>query len=97
MYTTAEAADRIGVSKSTLLRWIVEGSIADVARDWRGWRVWSEQDVNRAKAFKRTYHSQPIARLRRRASPKADYAKAAAESLARFDRALQKRVRRVAT
>lgn len=97
MCTTSQAAKRIGVSKSTLLRWIVEGSIADVARDWRGWRVWSERDISRAKAFKQTYHGQPIARLRRRASPKADYAKAAAASLARFDRALQKGVRRAAT
>ena len=36
MLSTVEAAKRIGVSKSTLLRWLDEGLVDDVERDWRG-------------------------------------------------------------
>ncbi|MBI5832950.1 MAG: hypothetical protein HZB16_11695 [Armatimonadetes bacterium] len=56
MISTAEAAARIGVSKNTLLRWIAEGRLTDVARDWRNWRVWGEADVARAKALRDQLH-----------------------------------------
>ena len=90
MYTTAEAAKRVGVCRNTLLRWISEGLIPDVERDWRGWRTWSQEDINRAKAFREAYHSQPIPRVRRRSVSKARYAKSAAESMSRYGRALRK-------
>jgi excisionase family DNA binding protein len=48
-YGTAQAAKRVGVSKPTLLRWIAERKIADVARDHRGWRVFTNEDVKRIK------------------------------------------------
>ena len=48
-----------------LLRWIAESLIEDVERDWRGWRIWSEDDIERARAFKDAYHS-PAARAARR-------------------------------
>lgn len=60
MYTTAEVAERIGVSKNTLLRWIGEGRLADVTRDWRNWRVWSEADLARARAVRNEIHGQPV-------------------------------------
>ncbi len=84
MLSTVEAAKRIGVSKSTLLRWLDEGLVEDVQRDWRGWRVWRSRDVDRVKAFQKAYHSKPIRRIRRSASPRAEYAKAAAQSMASF-------------
>lgn len=84
MFSTIEAANCIGVSKNTLLRWLDEGLIDDVERDWRGWRVWMQQDIERIKAFKLEYHSKPIKRLRRSALSRADYAKAAAQSLGSF-------------
>lgn len=56
MISTAEAAARIGVSKNTLLRWIAEGRLTDVARDWRNWRVWSEDDIARARALRDGLH-----------------------------------------
>ncbi len=59
MYTTAEVAERIGVSKNTLLRWIGEGRLADVTRDWRNWRVWSDADLTRARAVRDEIHGQP--------------------------------------
>ena len=84
MYTTAQAAKQINVCKNTLLRWVYEGLIPDVGRDWRGWRSWSQADINRAKAFKQAYHSKPIRRLRRSSISRAQYANAAAQSMRSF-------------
>ena len=50
MLSTAEAAEEIGVCKNTLLRWVTEGLMEDVEKDWRGWRTWSRADVDRGKA-----------------------------------------------
>lgn len=58
--STAEAARLIGVSKSTLLRWIAEGRLRDVARDWRNWRLWSEADVDRARAVRDALHGEAV-------------------------------------
>ncbi len=57
MYSTQEAADRIGVSKATLLRWISSELIRDVERDQRGWRIWSDEDIARVKRFRDSYRS----------------------------------------
>ena len=46
---TQEAAQALGVSKSTLLRWISEGRVADVGRDFRNWRVWTDSDIQRVR------------------------------------------------
>ena len=59
LYTTAEAAARIGVSKNTLLRWISDGRLGDVARDWRNWRVWNATDIARAQAVRQQLHEAP--------------------------------------
>jgi DNA-binding transcriptional MerR regulator len=84
MLSTVEAAKRIGVSKSTLLRWLDEGLVDDVERDWRGWRVWRGGDVERVRTFRKAYHSEPIRRVRRSSRSGAEYAKAAAQSMASF-------------
>ena len=84
MYTTSEVAGRVGVCKSTLLRWIHEELISDVGRDWRGWRMWLSRDIERVKAFQKAYHSKPIRRLRRNSLSRAECAKAAAQSMGSF-------------
>ena len=84
MLSTVEAAKRIGVSKSTLLRWLDEGLVEDVERDWRGWRVWRSRDVEHVKAFQKAYHSKPIRRVRRSSLSRVEYAKAAAHSMGGF-------------
>ena len=84
MFTTFEAAKRINVCKSTLLRWLNENLIPNVARDWRGWRIWSQNDIDRARAFKKAYHEKPIPRSGRRTYSRATCAKAAAESMAQY-------------
>jgi len=44
-YTAGEAAEKAGVHRLTLLRWIREGKISDVSRDRNNWRLFSEDLV----------------------------------------------------
>ncbi len=44
-YTTKEICEQFDISKSTLFRWEREGRLTDVWRDWRNWRLYSEQNV----------------------------------------------------
>jgi excisionase family DNA binding protein len=46
---TQEAARELGVSKSTLLRWIKGGKIADAKRDRHSWRVFTKEDIRRIR------------------------------------------------
>ena len=49
-YQTSEASEIAGISRSTLLRWIKEGILGDAShRDRRGWRLFTEDDINRIK------------------------------------------------
>ena len=48
-YNTAAAAQALGISKGTLLRWIREKRTADVGRDRHGWRIFTRADINRIK------------------------------------------------
>lgn len=44
-YSTEEAAAKLGISKSTILRWFKQGRIEDVRRDRNGWRVFTGADL----------------------------------------------------
>jgi excisionase family DNA binding protein len=45
-YRTAEVCERAGVGKSTLMRWLKDGVIpGPLLRDRRGWRLFTEDDV----------------------------------------------------
>jgi excisionase family DNA binding protein len=44
-----EAAQMLGISRQTLQRWFREGKTTDVARDFRGWRIFSQSDVDRLR------------------------------------------------
>lgn len=44
-YSTEEAANKLGISKSTLLRWFKQGRIEEVRRDRNGWRVFTGADL----------------------------------------------------
>jgi len=51
-----------GISKNTFLRWIREGMFADVElRDRRGWRLFSNDDLDRLKAEVHKVHKNQIA------------------------------------
>ncbi len=50
-YRTAEVCRLVGVSRSTLFRWIKEGVVSDVEyRDWRGWRLFTAEQIETIKA-----------------------------------------------
>jgi predicted site-specific integrase-resolvase len=46
---TALAAEALGVSKATLLRWFRDGKIADVGRDRNKWRIFTSADLARIR------------------------------------------------
>ena len=50
-YRTSEACQRSGISKATLFRWVKAGILEDVVRrDRKGWRLFTEDDLNRIQA-----------------------------------------------
>lgn len=49
--TITEVAGMLGVSPKTLARWERVGKIRRPKRDWRGWRVYEETDVQQIKEF----------------------------------------------
>jgi adenine-specific DNA-methyltransferase len=50
-FTITEVAEKLGVSSKTLARWEKVGKIRKPKRDWRGWRVYDETDVDSIKEF----------------------------------------------
>ena len=52
--TITEVAKVVGLSPKTLARWERDGKIKKPKRDWRGWRVYDEQDLSQIKEFHET-------------------------------------------
>ncbi len=50
-FTITEVASILGISSKTLARWEKVGKIRRPKRDWRGWRVYEEGDVQQIKEF----------------------------------------------
>lgn len=50
-YSTVEAAKAAGISKATLLRWLKNGDVREPKRDRRGWRIFSEIEVEEIQAW----------------------------------------------
>jgi excisionase family DNA binding protein len=48
-YRTSEVCAIVGVSRSTLLRWLRDGITRDVPRDRRGWRLFATSEIDRLK------------------------------------------------
>jgi excisionase family DNA binding protein len=50
-FRTTEVCERVGVSRSTLLRWLGNGVLSDAEhRDRRDWRIFTEDEVQRIEA-----------------------------------------------
>ena len=50
-YRTAEVCRMVGISRNTLFRWLKEDTLGEAEyRDRRGWRLFTENEVNRLKA-----------------------------------------------
>lgn len=51
-YNTSEVASKVGVSKKTLYSWLKKGIIDEPDRDYKGYRIWSEEHVKQCLEFK---------------------------------------------
>ena len=50
-FRTADVCRLVGISRTTLFRWLNEGMLsAAISRDRRGWRLFTEDEVNTLKA-----------------------------------------------
>ena len=69
-YLMLEVCRKIRISRSTLLRWLAAGVIKEPIRDRRGWRIFSEADVEKIRTeIERTHEDnnmQQISRMTRR-------------------------------
>lgn len=52
--TITEVAEIVGISPKTIARWEKIGKVKKARRDWRGWRVYDEPDLNNIKEFRET-------------------------------------------
>ena len=52
MYTTSEVAQKVGVSKKTLYSWLKKGIIDEPDRDYKGYRIWSDEDIKKCLEYK---------------------------------------------
>ena len=47
-YRTAEVCKMVGISRTTLFRWLTEGTFNEPEhRDRRGWRLFTEEEVGK--------------------------------------------------
>jgi len=54
-YSTAKVAAEVGISKLTLIRWLVAGKIKEPRRVKQAgveFRIWTQHDVERVRKFK---------------------------------------------
>lgn len=58
-YKTKDICALFDISKATLFRWESEGRISNVGRDWRNWRLYSDQNLKEIKKIisRRSGHS----------------------------------------
>lgn len=54
--TISEIAQQVGVSTKTLIRWEKAGKIRKAKRDWKGWRVYLEEDLDVIKRLVNTIY-----------------------------------------
>ena len=49
-YRTSEACLKTGISRATLFRWLKAGVLEKSYRDRRGWRLFTDDDLNKLQA-----------------------------------------------
>jgi DNA-binding transcriptional MerR regulator len=49
-YETTEVCRKAGISRPTLFRWLKRGIVSKMRKDRRGWRLFTEQDLNKIQA-----------------------------------------------
>ena len=48
-YTTAEICEKTSISRATLSRWLKQGVLKELHKDRRGWRLFTEDDLEKIK------------------------------------------------
>lgn len=51
-----EVAEKLGVTPKTITRWEKNGKVRRAKRDWRGWRVYSPDEVEEMKSVVETVY-----------------------------------------
>lgn len=51
-YTTAQVAEKVGISKKTLYLWVKKGIISEPNRDYKNHRLWTQEDVEKCAKYK---------------------------------------------
>ena len=49
-----DVAQQLGITTKTITRWEKAGKVKRAKRDWRGWRVYSPDDLEQLKTFVET-------------------------------------------
>ena len=56
LLTITEAAEKIGVVPKTIMRWEQSGKVPKAKRDWRGWRVYTDQELEDLLKFRNSLY-----------------------------------------
>ena len=46
-----EVAKELGITPKTITRWERAGKVRPAKRDWKGWRVYSKEDLEQMRTF----------------------------------------------
>ncbi len=49
-YSTTETCQKMGISRATLYRWLRKGLISKQRKDRRGWRLFTDEDLQKIQA-----------------------------------------------
>lgn len=50
-WSITAVAKELGVTPKTITRWEKAGKVRRAKRDWRGWRVYSQEELDLMKSF----------------------------------------------
>jgi len=59
-YRTVEVCQEIGISRATLYRWLKTGILVKSYKDRRGWRLFTEDDLNKFRLKAMEIHTECI-------------------------------------
>ena len=49
--TITEISKELGVTTKTIMRWEKAGKVEKAKRDWRGWRIYTHDDLQELKSL----------------------------------------------
>ena len=48
-YSAHQICEMFDITKNTLFKWEREGKISKIKKDWRGWRIFTDENVSEIK------------------------------------------------